>query len=146
MSDARAIHLVKRGFVWVPADEYAEAFTNKTAENTEVMFTRHVSKASPKSMRRYFAMLKKVVEQDGVYKDVEELRSALLIATGYYTWKRDLYGRRYEHPESMAGWDEEKLQEHKRRAEKLIAEQLGYDVEELMRPYDGTTKWEGPIP
>lgn len=145
MSAPNTIHLIKRGKVWVPADAHAEEFTDKRKDGTEEVFQRVAAK-SPKSMRWYFQMLKKVVENQGVYKDTEELREALLIATGHYKWKRDIYGRRYECANSMRDMDEDTFELHKQQALRLIESQLGIDAVELMRQADGTQKWVGPLP
>lgn len=145
MSAVNTIHLIKRGKVWVPADAHAEEFTDKRKDDTEEVFQR-ISVKSPKAMRWYFVMLKKVIENTEVYKDTEELRDALLIATGWYTWKRDIYGRRYEVAKSMREMDDDQFELHKQQALRLIESQLGIDAVELMRQADGTQKWVGPLP
>lgn len=146
MANSKTIHLIRRGPGWVPADEHAEAWTQKHKANDEVMFEQVHSKIEPKELRKFFVMIRKVIDAQGIYKNTEELRAALLIATGRYDWRRSLFGDRYEHPHSFTEMTNEEFLEFKRDAVRLIAEQLGIDAIELMRPDDGTKKWEGPIP
>lgn len=145
MSSERAIHLIRRGRVWAPADEHAEQWSDKFKDGDEVVFERKAVK-SPKEVRWFFAMLRKVVDNQTIYTNTEELRAALLIATGHYDWRRDLFGRRYEHPHSFTDMDEEVFRAFKTKSLHLIEEQLGIDAVELMREVDGTQKWHGPLP
>lgn len=148
MSSSKSIHLIRRGPGWVPADENAEKFTHKIDVGVELVFDQVHSKVDPKRLRRHFAMLRKVVRASGVYKHTEELREALLIATGNYTWRHISIGtidRRFEVPKSYTEMSDDEFIEYDRDCVRLIAEQLGIDAVELMRPDDGTQKWEGPI-
>lgn len=142
MSAVNTINLVKRGDVWVPVGTHAQEYTAKFKDGEEVLFKRQKAK-SPKEMRWYFAMLRKVIDNTERFTNTEELREALLIGTGNYTWHRDMYGRLREVPDSMADMDEDQFREHKKEALKLIETELGIDATELMREVDGTEKVYG---
>lgn len=144
-SSNNSLHLIKSGPGWVPADQYAEEWGAKYKDGDEIVVKREAVK-NPKEVRWFFAMLRKVVENQTIYTNTEELRSALLIATGHYTWRRDLFSRRYEHPDSFTDMDDEVFKLFKRESLRLIQEQLGIDATELMREVDGTQKWVGPMP
>lgn len=145
MSSDKSIHLIRRGCIWVPADQHAEEWSEKFKDGDEVVFERKAVK-NPKEVRWFFAMLRKVVENQTIYTNTEELRAALLIATGHYDWRRDLFGRRYEHPHSFTDMDDEVFKKFKTASLRLIQEELHIDAEELMREVDGTQKWVGPLP
>lgn len=145
MASANSINLIRRGPGWVPADQHADEWTQKHKIGDELVFERKAVK-NAKEVRWYFAMLRKVIDNQEVYKHPEELRAALLIATGHYDWRRDLYGRRYEHPHSFTDFDDETFKVFKAQSLKLIETELGIDAVELMREVDGTQKWVGPLP
>lgn len=145
MSNANTIHLIRRGPGWVPADEHATEWSQKFNQNEEIVVTRK-SVRNPKEVRWFFAMLRKVIENTERFSDTEELREALLIGTGHYRWRRDIYGRLYEVADSFTDMDEDVFCDFKEKALHLIEVELGIDATELMREVDGTQKWVGPLP
>lgn len=139
MKAAGTIHVIRRGKALFPADEHAEEYIDKLEQGGELVFKRQAVK-NPVEVRWYFSMLGKVLDNTDVYKSKDELREALMIATGYYEWHRDLFGRYREVPKSLTDLDLDEFKDHKEKALRLIETELGIDAVELMRAVDGTQK------
>jgi hypothetical protein len=134
MPDFSARNFLRRGSALVPADHAALDWLKTLPQTREFLVSiRRVR--SPEHHRWFFALLRKVVQATGQWKSEEELLDALKFELGHTETRKDMFGKAYQAPKSIAftKMDQDEFRSFAERAIEAIALATGIDPDELMR-------------
>lgn len=126
---------IKRGLTFVPADAYARELAAKVPEGKGVFLNLWL----PRNMaqhRKYFAILRNVVEATGRWTSTEHLRRDILLTLGRYDEHVNEFTGEVEkvvHSMAVASMPRDEFERLYSDTIKLLTEALGADPEMLVQ-------------
>jgi hypothetical protein len=134
MTDLEGRAFRRVGCTLVAVDFAAQEMLDSISEGKEVLITIRQPR-SPEFHRRFFAILRRVVETSDVYQDEEELLSCLKICVGHTKPVQLPNGEVYRLPRSInfASLGQDAFQRFVKRSLYVLGKMIGVDPESLLK-------------
>lgn len=134
MKDKRPLRVVRHGhdLIAYSAADYDAFYAIKEGEPIEITIKQ---RRSLPQLQAYWSMLSRIVEATDAFPSAERLHEALKMDLGYTTPLKTLSGDVFLVPDSVAfnKMSAPDFREYFKRAEKLLAEKFGIDIQELRK-------------